>query len=103
MFLIEEGQAGWKYLYYIKTDGTVKVVGIDDNIESKVNDVDDNGNILKVNGNFEFKSKKIEKLKNIINVFRGSFGLLSGWAEAIFTDIEGNLFRIDSEGNIIKF
>ena len=74
MFLIEEGNGGFKYLYFIKKDGSLNKICIDCYKETN-----------------EFKIEKINK-DNIVNVTQGLFdNEVSGYTGPIFIDLNGNI------------
>ena len=83
MFLIDYGNGGFKYLYFIKTDGTLNKICIDNiRAQSPIN---------------------IEKteLNNIVNVTQGIINdEVSGDLTPIFIDIDGNMV-IDNSLNAI--
>ena len=77
MFVIEEGNAGYEYLFFVKKDGTINKFCI-----SCITTED--------------KTPKIEKedVKYVVSVMQGNFGKEvdeSGWVSPIFIDIDGNI------------
>lgn len=82
IFIVEDGNAGMHYVYYIKENGKMYVSPIESLLDSNIN------------------PKEVSGLKNIVNVIPSDFGFISGWSKPIFVDIEGNLFRDD--GKVIK-
>lgn len=83
-FVTEIGNGGFHCVYYIKENGKI--------YESQVEALLSRSE----------KPIEIKNLKNIVGIISSGFGFLSGWQEAIFIDIEGNLFRIDENNNAIK-
>lgn len=74
MFLIDVGNGGYKYLYFIRTDGSLNKMCIDCLSEDST---------VKV---------ETENKKNIVNITQGLFGYnYSGAHGPIFIDIEGNI------------
>ena len=75
MFLVEVGNGGFKYLYFIKTDGSLNKFCVD---------------CIKEDG--KIKVEKDSK-KYIVNVNQGLFDYeVSGFRSPIFVDINGNIF-----------
>ena len=74
MFLIEEGNGGFKYLYFIKTDGSLNKLCVD---------------CLKEDSEIKIE---VKDNKYIINVTQGLFDYeVSGARGPIFIDIDGNI------------
>lgn len=74
-FVVEEGNGGYKYLYYITNDGSLYVINAD-GLEDSI------------------KPRKIN-INNVISVIEVTDGYNDGGGEreALFVDIEGNIIK----------
>ena len=74
MFLVTSGNGGFRYLYYIKTDGTLNRVCVED-----------------FNGENEVSSEVMDNLY-VVNVYQGLIDAQAdGSYKPIFVDINGNI------------
>lgn len=74
--------AGYRMIYYITTEGKIYMV-LHENIIDQ--------------GLKSFKKEEIKGLKNIVNVIPAKGSIFSGSMEAIFVDIDGNMFNVDGD------
>lgn len=81
-FVVYYANAGYRMIYYITTEGKIYMV-LHENIIDQ--------------GLKSFKKEEIKGLKNIVNVIPAKGSIFSGSMEAIFVDIDGNMFNVDGD------